>query len=144
MPAGTVISNAATIVFDFNAPLVTDPGWWNTVEWDPPGAVSGGFPSNQTTTISLQPTLSWDAAALAQSSDIYLWRTNDAKPATPSLSGQIGTQWIRLRLQELPTKHAKQRERGGLLFLSCLSRVSRAPEFRLPDLYPGLALISEK
>ena len=30
-PAGVVITNTATIVFDYNAPIETDPAWWNTV-----------------------------------------------------------------------------------------------------------------
>lgn len=31
-PIGVVISNSAVITFDYNAPLVTDPAWWNIVE----------------------------------------------------------------------------------------------------------------
>ena len=30
-PAGLVITNSATIVFDYNEPITTDPAWWNTV-----------------------------------------------------------------------------------------------------------------
>ena len=30
-PAGIVITNSATIVFDYNEPITTDPAWWNTV-----------------------------------------------------------------------------------------------------------------
>ena len=30
-PAGLVITNSATIVFDYNDPITTDPAWWNTV-----------------------------------------------------------------------------------------------------------------
>ena len=30
-PAGIVITNSATIVFDYNDPITTDPAWWNTV-----------------------------------------------------------------------------------------------------------------
>ena len=31
IPAGTIVSNSASIVFDYNAPIETDPAWWNTV-----------------------------------------------------------------------------------------------------------------
>ena len=30
-PANVVITNSATIVFDYNDPITTDPAWWNTV-----------------------------------------------------------------------------------------------------------------
>ena len=30
-PAGVVITNSASIVFDYNAPIITDPAWFNTV-----------------------------------------------------------------------------------------------------------------
>ena len=30
-PRNVVITNSATIVFDYNAPIETDPSWWNTV-----------------------------------------------------------------------------------------------------------------
>ena len=30
-PSGLVITNSATIVFDYNEPITTDPAWWNTV-----------------------------------------------------------------------------------------------------------------
>ncbi len=30
-PSGLVITNSATIVFDYNDPITTDPAWWNTV-----------------------------------------------------------------------------------------------------------------
>ena len=30
-PRNVVITNSATIVFDYNAPIETDPAWWNTV-----------------------------------------------------------------------------------------------------------------
>ena len=30
-PAGLVITNSATIVFDYNEPITTDPAWWNTI-----------------------------------------------------------------------------------------------------------------
>ena len=30
-PSGVVITNSASIVFDLNAPIETDPAWWNTV-----------------------------------------------------------------------------------------------------------------
>ena len=31
-PIGALIPNSATIVFDYNEPIVTDPAWWNIVE----------------------------------------------------------------------------------------------------------------
>ena len=31
VPEGVVITNSATIVFDYNAPIETDPAWWNTI-----------------------------------------------------------------------------------------------------------------
>ena len=31
VPSGLVITNSATIVFDYNEPITTDPAWWNTV-----------------------------------------------------------------------------------------------------------------
>ena len=30
-PGGVMVNNSATIVFDYNDPIVTDPAWWNTV-----------------------------------------------------------------------------------------------------------------
>ena len=30
-PAGVIITNSASIVFDYNDPIETDPAWWNTV-----------------------------------------------------------------------------------------------------------------
>ncbi len=90
-PADVVIRNAATIVFDYNEPIVTDPDWWNTVAGELPGPVSGGTPTNRAVIVSLQPTLAWDAAGLAQSYDVYLWRTNNVRPETPAAAGILST-----------------------------------------------------
>ena len=35
-PDGVVVTNSASIVFDYNEPIETDPAWWNTVSRTPP------------------------------------------------------------------------------------------------------------
>ncbi len=41
-PSNVVITNSASIVFDYNDPIETDPAWWNTV-----GAPGAAFPESE-------------------------------------------------------------------------------------------------
>ena len=89
--AAAMVSNAAAIYFDFNEPIATDPAWWNSVAGDRPGAVSGESPTNHASIVSTHPVLSWVAAPLAQTYDVFLWPTNEAQPAVPLESGRLST-----------------------------------------------------
>jgi uncharacterized repeat protein (TIGR01451 family) len=46
-PANVVITNSASIVFDYNDPIETDPAWWNTVA---PTVGTCNFPESQVVT----------------------------------------------------------------------------------------------
>ncbi len=93
-PTGTVIRNSASITFDYNAPIVTDPDWWNIVAGDAPGTIGNAAPSNNVTVTTGNPTLSWSVAALAQSYDVYLWLAGLQRPLQPQAIGLASTFYV--------------------------------------------------
>jgi hypothetical protein len=98
-PTGTVITNKATIIFDNNEPLDTNP-WWNTVDSGAPtSAVSALPPSSTNTTF----TVSWfgvddSGGSEVSTYDVFvsdnggtnqLWQTGTMN-TTASYTGQRG------------------------------------------------------
>ena len=78
--AGSVIHNSATIIFDTNAPIETDPSWWNTVYTEEPDEVLEGEFDNR------ENTLSWADTDTASSYDLYIWEDGMEQPSEPTLN----------------------------------------------------------
>jgi hypothetical protein len=87
---GTKITNDASIVFDTNAPIATNEVF-NTITDGKPGLATGPSPADNSTTATLAASLSWSAADLATTYNVYLWLDGDAAPATPTQSGRTST-----------------------------------------------------
>lgn len=82
VPAGTIISNSASVVFDGMAPIVTNEVM-NTIALLAPGLVGNPLPGNGAMGVAVNTSLSWVPADRATSYDLYLWHDGDPKPGTP-------------------------------------------------------------
>jgi RHS repeat-associated protein len=80
----TVITNSASIVFDTNAPIVTNEVF-NTISGDPPSEPGGPDPAHGSAEIALTATLRANANNDASSYDLYFWTSGGTKPATPTI-----------------------------------------------------------
>ena len=87
-PSGTKIDTSATITFDYNDPIETDPSWSNTVyagkpldfELTPVAEIVNGSVS-----------LSWSASDFASSYDVFVWEEGSERPDEATVSGITGT-----------------------------------------------------
>jgi len=86
-PVGTRIDNSASIVFDYNAPIETDPAWFNTVAGDPPEVPTGPIPTNDAPALVSGRSLRWNVAGGATHYDVWLWRDGQPRPAQPLAEG---------------------------------------------------------
>lgn len=82
-PNGVVVDSTASIIFDYNEPIQTDPSWSNTVYAGAPG-------KPELTTIGEilngSTTLSWSAADFASSYDVYIWESGTECPSEATIS----------------------------------------------------------
>lgn len=80
---GVVVDSTASIIFDYNEPIQTDPSWSNTVYAGAPG-------KPELTTIGEilngSTTLSWSAADFASSYDVYIWESGTECPSEATIS----------------------------------------------------------
>lgn len=87
-PAGEVINSSASIVFDYNEPMLTDPSWSNVVH---AGAPSSPELARLPEVVNGNAALSWTASDFASSYDVYIWRDGEDMPETAYLSDLTGT-----------------------------------------------------
>jgi RHS repeat-associated protein len=80
---GTVINNAATIVFDVEAPMTTNTVF-NTLSDAAPAATSTSVIVDLSNDIPVSINLAWNSSDYATSYDVYIWKSTEAKPATPT------------------------------------------------------------
>ncbi len=85
-PAGTLLTNSASIVFDVNAPIITNEVF-NTISDDVPSAPSSPDIPDGTVDVPLSSVLSWSPSEYATSYDLYLWESGQQKPDGPSATG---------------------------------------------------------
>jgi hypothetical protein len=83
LATGSRITNTSSIVFDTNAVIDTNEVF-NTIVADPPAAPSGPTPLAGGKANPGTISLSWNAALLAQSYDVYIWPADQIKPSAPS------------------------------------------------------------
>lgn len=81
--AGTQITNTASIVFDTEAPLVTNEVL-NTITDDPPSVPAGPNIADGATDVAATTVFAWEATQYAGSYDIYLWPAGQEKPTEPT------------------------------------------------------------
>lgn len=95
LPLGTLIENEALIFFDDNAPISTsdapnDGPWFNTLADLPPEVPAAPTPADGANDVDFSNVqLSSATAVGATEYDLYVWRSTDAKPATPTVSGLL-------------------------------------------------------
>ena len=82
-PNGAMVDSTASIIFDYNEPIQTDPSWSNTVYV--------GAPSKPELTtigeiVNGSTTLSWTAADFASSYDVYIWKNGTERPSEATIS----------------------------------------------------------
>ena len=82
-PNGAMVDSTASIIFDYNEPIQTDPSWSNTVYV--------GAPSKPELTtigeiVNGSTTLSWTAADFASSYDVYIWENGTERPSEATIS----------------------------------------------------------
>ena len=82
-PNGATVDSTASIIFDYNEPIQTDPSWSNTVYV--------GAPSKPELTtigeiVNGSTTLSWTAADFASSYDVYIWENGTERPSEATIS----------------------------------------------------------
>ncbi|MCP4347378.1 MAG: PQQ-binding-like beta-propeller repeat protein [Desulfobacterales bacterium] len=84
LAAGTLITNKASIVFDTEAPIVTNEVF-NTITDDAPDA-STVVPvvASGSTDVQISTVLSWNPCNYATSYDLYLWESTQEKPDSPT------------------------------------------------------------
>lgn len=90
-PTGTVIKNAATIIFDTEAPIVTNEVM-NVITDQAPNAkniVPAVGPG--VTGIDVSTLLGWSACDFASTYDVYLWKAGQPEPTTPTASNLKST-----------------------------------------------------
>lgn len=87
-PADAVINSSASIVFDYNEPMLTDPSWSNVVH---AGAPSSPELARLPEVVNGNAALSWSASDFASSYDVYIWRDGEDMPETAYLSDLTGT-----------------------------------------------------
>lgn len=87
-PADAVINSSASIVFDYNEPMLTDPSWSNVVH---AGAPSSPELARLPEVVNGNAALSWTASDFASSYDVYIWRDGEDMPETAYLSDLTGT-----------------------------------------------------
>jgi len=88
--AGT-IPNTAEIVFDYNAPIVTDPAWWNRIADTAPEAPANHGIEDGGHISVLRPMLAWGKSGLAQTYNVYLWLDGVSEPTSPLVAGITST-----------------------------------------------------
>ena len=91
VPAGTRVDNSATIVFDYNDAIETDPAWFNLVAGDAPTTVELTSPADAATGVATTESLSWSVAEFATEYAVYVWPDGEERPADPTRSGQRGS-----------------------------------------------------
>ena len=82
-PNGAMVDSTASIIFDYNEPIQTDPSWSNTVYVGAPSKpelITIGEIVNGSTT------LSWTAADFASSYDVYIWENGTERPSEATIS----------------------------------------------------------
>ena len=82
-PNGATVDSTASIIFDYNEPIQTDPSWSNTVYVGAPTkpeVITIGEIVNGSTT------LSWTAADFASSYDVYIWENGTERPSEATIS----------------------------------------------------------
>ncbi len=82
-PNGATVDSTASIIFDYNEPIQTDPSWSNSVYV--------GAPSKPELTtigeiVNGSTTLSWTAADFASSYDVYIWENGTERPSEATIS----------------------------------------------------------
>lgn len=86
LSAGTVITNAADIVFDTNAAITTNEVFNTLSDAAPTGPIAPGV-NDGATDVPVSTVLSWTPCDFATSYDITLWEFGSSKPAAPTASG---------------------------------------------------------
>jgi hypothetical protein len=86
VPTGTRIDNAATIVFDYNEAIATDPAWFNNVITQVPMAPVYVGPANGAGSVSTAPVLTWNKSDYATTYSVWLWKDGGAKPEVATAS----------------------------------------------------------
>jgi RHS repeat-associated protein len=85
-PSETQIKNTASIVFDTEAPISTNEVF-NTISDAAPDAPSGPSPADTASNVPMSAVLTWTSSQYATAYDIYLWKSSQSKPTTPTASG---------------------------------------------------------
>ena len=86
LTVGTVITNAADIVFDTNAAITTNEVYNTISDAAPTGPIVPGIIEGAVD-VSVFTVLSWTTCDFATSYDIFLWQVGDTKPAAPTAVG---------------------------------------------------------
>ncbi len=84
--AGTTITNTASIVFDTEAPISTNQVSNTIADAAPSAPTNPGVPDGSTD-VAVSAVLSWTGCEYATSYEIYLWKSDQPKPATPTANG---------------------------------------------------------
>jgi hypothetical protein len=83
---GARITNKAFIVFDVEASMQTNEVF-NTIAPDAPDAPGGPSPANAARNVPVTTFVSCSPSTYAIAYDIFFWRTGQAKPTSPTVSG---------------------------------------------------------
>jgi hypothetical protein len=78
-PAGTLVTNSATIIFDTESPISTNEVF-NTITDDAPIASEEPFIANGSKDVKVTTLLNWDKCRYATSYDLFLWESDEDIP----------------------------------------------------------------
>jgi hypothetical protein len=92
-PVDQRIDASATIVFDTNDPIETDPAWFNHVAGGMPAEPTNPGTAAGAALPSASPLLEWDECADATSYRVWVWADGTDRPETPAATDLPTPSW---------------------------------------------------